>query len=695
MKFQQSEFHQFDILSPKLSEFSLLRSCNLFRRLKRQCLPLIFTVIIAVPSMPAWAQNSDEDSNFEVNIDTNISHGLTYRLKERDRLLIDSDPNGDDGNLNFDKGLISSVTKVTTEIDVENEDFGLFTRFTGFFDFKTEDGVLKRTRLSPKARKLVGSGAKLLDFYGYKDFEYGDVFGDFRVGNLVLNWGESTFVQNGVNVINPVDVSRLRTPGSQIREALVPVPLVAVSVAPTDKLSLESFVQLKWKKTEIDPVGTFFSTNDYVGEGGEYVELDLRGFGIPLPPDDQDNWLRVKRGPDRKARNSGQYGIALRYLSEVLNNAEFGFFFTRYHSRRPIVSARSGTATSLVDGATEGGTIATKAPDAVIAVVTAIANNTSPQDIATAIGTHVNTNFTTLYGIEKTQLIRQLTGTALQLKSAGAEPQTQVTALTNYFKGFAAQIGIDRYVKDAHYFVEYPEEINVFGVSFNTLLGNTGWALQGEISHHTDAPLQREDTHVIAEGLRPINNVLNFQSRVPRECAELNATECTGVIAQSLGATGVPVVGGIRRDVSQIQVTGTKTFGSVLSADSGVFLIEAALTNIHKMPDSAITPLDGPGGSYGTASSWGYRAVTKLDYFNAVGAFNLHPYIQFQHDVNGTTPNPISNFVEDAKTFTLGVGANYLQEWEANLSYTRHFGAGERNTLRDRDFLEFSLSYSF
>ncbi len=168
MNFQQSELQKFDFVSPRLSQSNDMPSGNLLRRLRRQCLLLFISVIIAIPSMTARAQSSEDGSNFEVNIDTNISHGLTYRMKERDQQLIDSDPNGDDGNLNFDKGLISSVTKVTTEIDVESDDFGFFTRFTGFFDFKTEDGVLKRTRLSPKARKLVGSGPSCWIFMGIK-----------------------------------------------------------------------------------------------------------------------------------------------------------------------------------------------------------------------------------------------------------------------------------------------------------------------------------------------------------------------------------------------------------------------------------------------------------------------------------------------------------------------------------------------
>ena len=478
---------------------------------------LLSAMILAIPGMAVNAQDSDGLETYDISIGTTISQGFMYRLEGRDNLLVDSDPNGDDGNLNFDKGLVSAATKVTSEIDISLDDFGFFTRFTGYWDLETADGELKRTRLSNEAKKMVGRGVKLLDFYGYKDFEYGDTFGDVRVGNVVLNWGESTFVQNGINVVNPVDVSRLRTPGSELREALVPVPLVAVSIAPTDNLSVESFVQLRWEKTEIDPTGTYFSTNDYIGEGGKYAEIDLRGAGIPLPPNDQDDWLRVKRGPDKDARNSGQFGIALRYLSEQFNGTEFGLFFTRYHSRRPIASANTGNAHSLQLGLAGAGYVGTKAatPGVVPQIMGAIGALTDPRQIYGAINAQIRGSFIDnqhdptmrLSETEITQLTQQLTGIAANVPPAG-----RVAALPNQlpgvFEGFAAQTGIDRYAQNAHYFVEYPENIDMIGVSFNTLLGNTGWALQGEISYHDDAPLQREDASIFAEGLEPINHAL-------------------------------------------------------------------------------------------------------------------------------------------------------------------------------------------
>ena len=448
---------------------------------------------------------------------------------------------------------------------------------------------------------------------------------------------------------------------------------------------------MKWKKTEVDPVGSYFSTVDYVGAGATLAELDLRTQGIPLPPNDQDDWLRIDRGPDVEPEDSGQFGVALRYLSDAFGDTEFGVFYTKYHSRRPLVSANSGTAASLLNGAAAAGAVAAAGATAGTVIGTSLARG---QSLPQAISGFVNTApaFARFSATEKAQLTGQMVHATSQVAKAGGPLPAQLAVLGRVFQGYAAQVAIDRYSKDASYHVLYPEDIGVVGLSFNTLLGNTGWALQGEVSYRSDAPLQRDDASVLADGLRPIIGAIDPRIGCPRLGAQ--APACVGRIAGSLGATGVPVVGFIRRDVSQAQVTATKVLGPVMGADTGVFLIEAARTYVHNMPDPAVTPLDGPG-SFATDSSWGYRAAARLDYFNAFGAVNVSPYLQLQIDAAGTTPTPISNFVEGRRTVTFGLGFDYLQRWGANLSYTRYSGAGLRNKLKDRDFISFSVNYSF
>ena len=67
--------------------------------------------------------------------------------------------------------------------------------------------------------------------------------------------------------------------------------------------------------------------------------------------------------------------------------------------------------------------------------------------------------------------------------------------------------------------------------------------------------------------------------------------------------------------------------------------------------------------------------------------------MQFLHDVSGNSPAPSGPFVEDRTALTLGLRADYLSSWQANMSYTRL--AGDGNELSDRDFVTASVKYSF
>ena len=86
----------------------------------------------------------------------------------------------------------------------------------------------------------------------------------------------------------------------------------------------------------------------------------------------------------------------------------------------------------------------------------------------------------------------------------------------------------------------------------------------------------------------------------------------------------------------------------------------------------------------------------RADYTNAFGSsFTLSPRFAFNHDVNGISPGPGGNFLEGRRSLTLGVEANYLNEWSFDVSYTRFMGAGNLNVIHDRDFVAFTARYAF
>ena len=650
--------------------------------------------------VPAHAfEFSAADGEITGSFDTTLSLGGLWRMQRPNAALISManggtsrDPNADDGNLNYRRGeLVSSALKATHDLEVNYRNYGLFVRGSYFYD----EAIMGKSELERSARHEAGRDAEILDAFVRGRFDIGERQLSLRLGRQVVSWGESTFILNGINVLNPLNVSRLRIPGSELREGLTPNTMVWAAQELTENLSLEAVWLAEWERTKIDPTGTFFSTNDFVGTGGN---IAYSGFGrrddgnappgvFPVAPTGQ---FYAPRTGDRRPSDGGEYGVAFRAFLPGLNHTEIGIYHLNYHSRTPYASGYRG-------GISAPATIASPLPPGADQALTAAGLPVAPGvpgctilDVPTFGALHNPANIGALAAV--------LGGNVAQA--------TQLSALnaTNAACGRAALAG-----GAGSYFVEYPEDIRLFGLSFNTA-GPAGIALQGEYSYRDNQPLQLPAAELLGAAVG-IGN-------------QLTGTD-------PLQAAGVPYgteISGYRRvPMHQVQVTGTKAIPSIWGADQMIIIGELGYTRLDLPGDLQFAApgchLPQPGsstaasfgatdsGCFTTGDSWGYRFLTRLEYPNALGAATLTPRLVFSHDVSGRSPT----FNEGAKAITFGLGANYLQTWQADLSYTRFFGgrtisgvdplpntagqpqtyASHTNPLKDRDFLSLSISYSF
>ena len=83
--------------------------------------------------------------------------------------------------------------------------------------------------------------------------------------------------------------------------------------------------------------------------------------------------------------------------------------------------------------------------------------------------------------------------------------------------------------------------------------------------------------------------------------------------------------------------------------------------------------------------------TAPVEYDDAFMGVNLTPIFAFAHDVSGNG-EPI--FIEDRMALSVGVQANYLNTYRADLSYTTFFNA-DYDVQQDRDFLALSFSIAF
>ena len=584
----------------------------------------------------AAAPADNAPSEFKWSWGNTLTYGLGFRVADPDKRLIGIaaggsafSVNGDDGIQNYEKGLFTNAAKITSEFEFSyKQAVGGFVRGFAFYDFVNQNGDRARTPLADAAKDRVGARAEFRDAFLWWRFNAGGHAGEIRGGWQVINWGESTFIQGGINAINPVDVSVLRVPGAELRDALLPVGAVKFSIKPSANTSFEAFYQYAWEQTKIDPVGSYFSTSDLAGAGATKVML---GFGsvpdsvavghTPLPPTYSPVGTAVpKRTEDIEASDDGQYGVAFRLFAPKLGDTEFGLYFLNYHSRLPLIGARTGTASGLFAG---------------------------------------------------------------------------------------------NYAATADYFLIYPEDIKLYGASFNTQLARTGIALQGEVAYRQDVPLQADDVELLYAALSP----LRLLPPLP-QLAPLIGLGTLLANTNQLGAYGFSqqIDGWRRFNTTQVQITGTKAFSQILGADQVVLVGEGAWSTVHDLPDQSVLRLDGPGtytsgntihqtagiqpgtepaSAFPTSSAWGYVLAGRFEYNNAFGAVSMVPRFSFAQDVSGISPGPGGSFLEGRKSLTLGLGFQYRINWEFDLSYTTFMGADRYNLINDRDFVAANIKYSF
>ena len=633
--------------------------------------PLALAIAL-LGSVPAFALQFETGNGVKVNIDTTISYGVSVRAGARDPALIgianggtSRSTNEDDGDLNFDKGkTFANLVKATTDVEVKYKNLGFFGRGTAYYDFD----LANSDKLGPTGRDRLGKDVVGLDGFVSAAFQPGGKNLNLRLGRQVISWGESTFIPSGINVINPVDLSKLRVPGSELKEAFIPTSGIWASQELTDSATIEGFYLTNFDKIRLDPRGSYFSNNDAASDDADRVIVSFGRRrdqrtppGNPVPPGipvlsdtaaalygpfDPAAQIWVPRSADHNPSDSGQYGVALRYLASDLNETEFGFYYMNYHSRIPFFAGVKGTTTSVLTG---GPLIAPICATAALRALCA-------------------------------------TGTAT-------------------------------------YYTEYPENIHLYGLSFNTA-GPAGIALQGEYSYRPNQPVQLATAELILASLG-LPNLITGYTQIPGAPA--------GATAAALVPDGSYIQGYRNAKMSQLQVTGTKSWPNVFRADQLIVVGEVGANYFHNLPSelkfsgpAAYLPATAFGAAvssafstqtegYLTNFSWGYRLLGRLEYSDLLLGGNVAPRIAFSHDVKGVGPN----FNEGTKSVSFGASWDYQRRWVVDAQYTNYFGGrtycgtdvptpgsvitpgqsasfcSSANPLKDRDFYSVSVSYSF
>ncbi|RDH44855.1 DUF1302 domain-containing protein [Zooshikella ganghwensis] len=616
------------------------------------------------------------------SLDTTLSYGAMWRVEGRDthRYGNDTGPthddvNTNDGNRNFDTGMVSSVYKINSELKLNYKNYGAFVRGRAFYDTEimdkdtdwsdTNDRFNRRfpdyfdqagtnraaDAFDSDVEDLIGKDASIMDAFVFGNFYIGDMPLDVRFGKQVLNWGEGIFYRDSINTINPIDAAQFALPGSELKDVLIPQMALSFNLGITENLSMETYYMMEWDESIVPPVGSYFSNNDIFADGAtfgynkltnpvtgaKYLEAQKQIYkdnGVNIEGD----YLVVAdlRGK-KNARDSGQWGVNFKFFAEELNETEFGFYFVNYHSQVPF--AEAGIRTGSV------------------------------------------------------------------LDAVGIFPMNPLATLHVMSNGvYANRV--------------YPEDIRMFGLSFNTTVGNT--SIAGELTYRPNMPMWIDHPDDLVSGISSnlVTDKLDASSPgIVRDVRNSGSEAgiCTSFTNLSQARpNNIGCVGDDYKNFERVELyTGSlvfiHNFGPRFGFDNFIAVLEPSFElvsgiggNYDAFAAKGSSPYDSrnfsedytPSHERLDRFSWGYTTVFSGQWNDVFAGVNLNPILRFKQDVQGNS-RVTGNFMEDRKAVTLALNATYMNSLEAGISYTNFFGAERRNKLNDRDNIAFTVKYSF
>ncbi len=620
----------------------------------------------------------------------------------------------DDGNLNYDNGdLVSSLLKLNTQLSASWENWVVKINYVGFYDETNYnlDVTHVNTQYQPASEKRgdsvqtrAGLKGELREAFVLYNFEIGDRFFGLSVGNQRVRWGESNLhLFNTLDAINPLDAILALQPGFNLNELAVPTGMVLFSADIVSNVTAELVYMYDWDTTRVQPSGTFFSSADAAGIDEYNPVLSLGQF-----PEDPNNEFRPglpfrllssstrnsRVGEnDRPASDDGQFGVRVNWYAENIND---GTEFGFYF-----------------------------------------------------LNYHSRLPYFSIIEAQQTCLRRGL-----------GDPVTALASCLpfNPLAGNNAFPGQDPLpINSAELLLDYPEDIQMYGVSFNTTA--FGWSVSGEYSYRPNLPAQVLITDVFFAGLQ--------QAFAAQDIGlSQSALAALGLDLADLGLGGLPgsvgpVLPGARTflpdflsvyrgrtaengneyqpgdyvrgfedlKTGQFVINALKLFPGKFGADDITLLAELGFTHVIDMPKKGDLYLQGtlehthpspgadctgfaPGTACNTAAvttrinptqqtsdfaddfAMGLRMLLQFKYSNVMNSgVNINPILLWFEDVYGIAPFPAQNYVEGNRWMIPGIQFEIGQAFNGTLLYQYFDGAD--NQLQDRDNLSVSLTYNF
>ena len=291
------------------------------------------------------------NEDVRISWDNTLRYTLSQRLKGQGKDIINS-VNNNDGDSNFNVGLVSSRLDLLTEADVVyKKNYGIRLSGAGWYDPIYRDKLDGQNNQFPNhlgsngapstglnsytKDRFGGVDAELLDAFAFAKFNFGEVPLSVRAGRHTIYWGEAFFPAAGSNSISygqsPIDMAKaLAMPGVELKEIFRPLNQVSFSVQPTKELTVAGQYYLQWEPNTFPETGSYLGMVDGLMNSGEFYYFPWGPTSAAGPG------MLARNAGDHTPRQARDWGIKVAYSPEWLDGT-LGFHYRNFSDKMPQV----------------------------------------------------------------------------------------------------------------------------------------------------------------------------------------------------------------------------------------------------------------------------------------------------------------------------------------------------------------------
>lgn len=276
--------------------------------------------------------------------DNTFRYSMSGRVAKQDKAII-GNPNYDDGDRNFNTGIVSARLDVLSEADlIYKKNYGVRLSGAAWYDPSydnlknssvatsnhLENGKPANGLNSNEKKYALGPGGELLDAFIFGKTDIGGVPLSVKVGRHTIFWGEGLLLGGAIHGISysqmPLDLAKgTAIPGSEAKELFLPQNNVSFQVQPSETLTIAGQYFLEWDPTRLPEPGTYFGAPDVALAGGEGSLI--AGYDPTI------GYLRLVRGSDIKP-NKRDWGLSTRWTPEWLEGT-VGLYYRNFSDKLP------------------------------------------------------------------------------------------------------------------------------------------------------------------------------------------------------------------------------------------------------------------------------------------------------------------------------------------------------------------------